>query len=153
DHAGPEVALELGNVKCARQRVRDMIADEYVRILLVNPSMNSFTGDLGVTVDGTTHIPNDNLMYRSAKVDAVSNQSVQDANLIKVHVGFCFELIVPLVDRLIAGMIAHAPTSLEPENFGPPAADSFSHACTVDPKDPERLGIPLFAQSVMRMQT
>jgi len=65
---------------------------------------------------------------RSAEVKGASAQSVQDANLIKVDVGFCYELTVPLVDRLIARMIATAPISGQPENFGPPRAGSFAGA-------------------------
>lgn len=150
--AGAELGLELSNVKCARQHVRDALAEGYARILLVNPSASSFDGHNAVTEQGRTYIPNDNLMYRSAFPDALSAQSIQDANLIKVHIGYCFELLVPLVDRLISRMVANAPTALEPENFGPAAAGSFAAACTAS-RNPPRYGVPLYAQAVMRMQS
>jgi TadE-like protein len=150
--AGPEVGLELSNVKCARQHVREVLAAGHARILLVNPSANSFDGHNAVTAHGRTYIPNDNLMYRSAFPDALSAQSIQDANLIKVHIGYCFELLVPLVDRLISRMVANAPTALEPENFGPAAAGSFAAACTAS-HNPPRYGVPIYAQAVMRMQS
>lgn len=149
---GANVALELSNVKCAREHVRDMLAEGNARILLVNPGPDSFDGDNAVTEHGRTFIPNDNLMYRSAFPDALSGQSVQDANLIKVHIGYCFELLVPLVDRLINRMVATAPSALEPENFGPAAAGSFAAACTAA-HVPERYGVPIYAQAVMRMQS
>ena len=149
---GPSVGLELGNVKCARQHVRDMLSGGDVRILLVNPNPESFEGNNAIDVDGRTLIPNDNLMYRSAFPDATSGQSIQDANLIKVHVGFCYELLVPLVDRLITRMVAAAPSALEPQNFGPAAAGSFAAACTAT-GNPPRYGVPLYAQAVMRMQS
>lgn len=149
---GPSVDLDLGNVRCARQHVREMLADGYVRLLLVNPSEASFEGNNAIDVDGRTLIPNDNLMYRSAAPDATSGQSIQDANLIKVHVGFCYELLVPLVDRLITRMVSTAPSALEPENFGPAAAGSFAAACTAA-SNPPRYGVPIYAQAVMRMQS
>jgi hypothetical protein len=147
-------SFQLDNVRCARQRIRDMFSDGLVRLTLVNPSASSFL-DHGIDSAGVMMIPNDNLMYRSAEVKGASAQSVQDANLIKVHVGFCYELIVPLVDRLIARMIATKPNSLQPENFGPPRAGSFAEACvaarTADGMP--RPGIPLYAQGLMRMQS
>lgn len=149
---GPNVGLELSSVKCARRHVRDMLAEGNARILLVNPSANSFDGDNAVTEHGRTYIPNDNLMYRSAFPDALSGQSIQDANLIKVHIGYCFELLVPLVDRLINRMVASAPSALEPQNFGPAVAGSFAAACTAE-HSPERYGVPIYAQAVMRMQS
>lgn len=149
---GSNVGLELGNVKCARRHVREMLAEGNARILLVNPSEESFEGNNAVDVDGRTLIPNDNLMYRSAFPDATSGQSIQDANLIKVHIGYCYELLVPLVDRLITRMVATAPSALEPENFGPPAAGSFAAACTAE-RNPPRYGVPIYAQAVLRMQS
>lgn len=47
-------------------------------------------------------IPNDNLMYRPTAVDG--GVSVQDANLLKIQVTYCFKLIVPFVNRLIHGL-------------------------------------------------
>ena len=142
-------SLSLFHVQCARQRVRDMIEEgKYVRILLVNPTEDSFI-DHGETVGGTRYIPNDNLMYRSAFVSPLSGQSVQDANLIKVHVSFCHKLIVPLVDR----MITDAPDDEFPENFGAPDGSSFAFRCSVDGANEGRYGIAIHAEAVMRMQS
>lgn len=144
-----DVDFSLDNLRCARQRVRGMIDDDLVRITLVNPSPEAFEDF------GPDRIPNDNLMYRSAQPQSTSGQSIQDANLIKVNVGFCYELIVPMVDRIIWRMIALAPNQLQPENFGPPRAGSFAEACvgaTGTDGDP-RYGIPIFSEAVMRMQS
>lgn len=142
----------LSNAQCARQRVRDMITNNLVRIVLVNPSQESFAAH---EVRGEDRIPNDSLMYRSARVRGVADQSIQDANLIKINTGFCYELIVPLVDRVIWRMIATAPTALEPENFGPPQADSFASTCVaaVEADGSQRYGIPLYSDAIMRMQS
>lgn len=156
-----DTSLGLNHVLCARQRVSNMIsgvatgtAGQFVRILLVNPSASSFT-DHGVTVNGVRYIPNDSLMYRDATPDSLSQQSIQDANLIKVHVSFCYELIVPLVNRMISRMITDAPTAQFPENFGQPNANSFSATCSVNgaAATPPRYGIPIHSESVMRMQS
>lgn len=146
--------FRLDNVRCARERIRDMLRDGLVRLTLVNPSPASFL-DHGYDNAGVATIPNDNLMYRSAEIKGTSTQSVQDANLIKVHVGFCYELIVPLVDRLLTRMIATAPDALQPENFGPPRAGSFAEACVNvrDESGRPRYGIPLYAQGLVRMQS
>lgn len=47
-------------------------------------------------------IPNDNLMYRPTTVKG--GVSVQDANLLKIRVSYCFKLVVPFVNKLIYGM-------------------------------------------------
>jgi hypothetical protein len=47
-------------------------------------------------------IPNDNLMYRPTAIKG--GVSVQDANLLKIRVSYCFKLVVPLVNKLIYGM-------------------------------------------------
>ena len=47
-------------------------------------------------------IPNDNLMYRPTTEKG--GVSVQDANLLKIRVSYCFKLVVPLVNKLIYGM-------------------------------------------------
>ena len=48
-------------------------------------------------------IPNDNLMYRPTAIKG--GVSVQDANLLKIRVSYCFKLVVPLVNKLIYGMV------------------------------------------------
>ena len=148
--------LSLDDVRCARQRVRDMIdGEQYVRILLINPNEDSFAGDHGYSQssDNSRHIPNDSLMYRSAKLDPTSNQSIQDANLIKVHVSFCYKLIVPVVDRMISFMVSKAPDAEHPEYFGPQEPGSFADMCSADGETTGRYGIPIHAQAVMRMQS
>lgn len=47
-------------------------------------------------------IPNDNLMYRPTTLRG--GVSVQDANLLKIRVSYCFKLVVPFVNKLIYGM-------------------------------------------------
>lgn len=86
------------NVLCARQIVQKQIDDDYVNIQLINPTPGAFAS-YGIDGSDGREIPNDNLMYRDSTVTGL--QSIQDANLLKIHVGYCFELIVPFVDRII----------------------------------------------------
>lgn len=94
----------------ARQRLRDQLDAGLVNITLVNPGAASFA-EHGIDVGGDRLIPNDNLMYRDGRHDnkPLSRQSIQDANLLKIHVGYCFEMIVPFVNRVIWGIMALAP--------------------------------------------
>ena len=167
------VSADKDSFTTARQRVRDEIEDEYVRISVINPSPDSFN-DHGITADGQVAIPNDNLMYRDATpVVGGSNQTLQDANLLKVHIGYCFELIVPFVNRIIWSMQRYGPgepppdpvssygrpwvtaetENLDPGFFGPPASGSFAESCIKNPAESGRLSIVLYSQSVIRMQS
>ena len=168
------------SVLCARRVVQNQIANGYVRITQVKPSLDSFT-DYGVdttvlwqeTNSTTTEtiIPNDNLMYRDFRLigGGTSGQSVQDANLLKIHVGYCYELIIPFVNRMIWAMQRYGPgaapasektygrywtdpASVPPGFFGPPQGD-FAMSCISNPADTGRLSIVLYSQGIMRMQS
>ncbi len=168
--------FDSGNVLCARQIVTQQIDDGYVNIAVINPNSGSFN-DYGVEVedeDGVTEIqiPNDNLMYRDANVlgGGSSAQTIQDANLLKIHVGYCYELIVPFVDRIIWAMQRYGtgsapesevtfgrhwadPDSTPPGFFGPPASGSFAESCITNPSDDDRYSIVLYSQGIIRMQS
>lgn len=172
--AGPDVAgdMDIDHVECGRGWVRRQIANERVRIVLVNPSTASFD-DFGVSFDlvreyhpstdghlsGTRVIPNDNLMYRSARPGPSSLQSIHDANLIKVHVSYCYDLIVPLVADVIGELMTRPPTDIDTLDyevgggvvnewgFGPLSSGTFGRMCA------DSGGIPLYATSVMRMHS
>jgi predicted amidohydrolase len=116
-------------------------------------------------------IPNDNLMYRDAKVisSGTFGQSVQDANLLKIHVGYCYELIIPFINRMVWAMQRYGPgsapasekkygrywadpASTPPGFFGPPEGD-FATSCITNPADNGRLSIALYSQALIRMQS
>lgn len=145
---------QLGHVYCGRALVKNLLATQRARILLINPHADSFT-DHGITTqfgERYKYIPNDNLMYRAKRATGISRQSIQDANLIKVHVSLCYELFVPLVNRMIAGVVAFGPNF---PNVPVIAAEnqSFAEACSVTPFASGRYGIPIHAQAIMRMQS
>ncbi len=154
----------------ARQWVRNQITDGYVGITVINPSNASFT-EFGVNnADGNLEIPNDNLMYRDATPLGGSQQSLQDANLLKIHIGYCYELYVPFVNRIIWLMQRYAPGGAapavaqfgrhrvkpdvtDPGFFGPPTAGSFAQSCITNPTNAGRLSIVLHSQGIIRMQS
>ncbi len=152
-------------IRMAKREVTRQINNGYVRIQVVNPSPASFL-DHGKDLDGDglLEIPNDNLMFRDAAANiGASQQSIQDANLLKIHVSYCFELHVPVVNRLLVRMMTLAPTAITSArskavvddrfNLGPPAAGSFASTCLLTPAEGGRLGFPIYAQGIMRMQT
>ena len=154
-----------GNALCGKATVATQIEDGYVNIELVNPGADAFS-NFGVDMDfdGTTEtaIPNDNLMYRDAT--ARGGQSIQDANLLKIHIGYCFELIVPFANNIIWGFHRYATgRSLEDRRtgkesgvvngyFGTPSTD-FAQSCISNPTDANRKSIVLYSQGIMRMQS
>lgn len=181
-------ALDISHVECGRGRVRQMVDRGFARIVLVNPSPDSFVDfredfelvrEYDPTADsllsGRSTIPNDNLMYRDASPGLNSEQSIQDANLIKVHVSMCYELYVPLVDRIIRELLTLAPDPAAGfvglagadggRTYGKGGfsivgndATSFGSNCANRNDDPAGtnnnfIGIPLYAQAIMRMQS
>ena len=168
------------SVLCARRVVKEQINKGYVKIKQVNPSPASFVDygvDATVTWEETnaqsleTIIPNDNLMYRDARLigGGSSGQSIQDANLLKIHVGYCYELIIPFVNRMVWAMQRYGtgtapaseqkygrywaePDSTPPGFFGPPETD-FAKSCIESPTDAGRFSIVLYSQGIMRMQS
>jgi len=148
--------------KQGRQQIRDEIDTGYVLIEIVNPTPDSFS-DFGNTVSGRTYIPNDNLIYRGASVGTDSSQTIQDANLLKIQVYYCYELMVPFVNRIIWAMMRYSPVDAMPANlpevesqhrFGRPEAGTFSEQCIkTKNEDDDFFGIPIRAQGIMRMQS
>jgi len=150
-----------GNVICAKRTVENQIDNGYVNITIINPGADSFL-DHGIDVDGDTVIPNDNLMYRDATPSSSgSNQSLQDANLLKIHSGYCYQLLVPFVNRILWLMQRYGPTNPPPANspdispgfFGPPPSGSFAESCITTPADAGRFSIVLNSQGIIRMQS
>ena len=168
------------SVLCGRRVVQEQIEDGYVRITVVNPNFNSFNnfgvagihditdkGDMGLV----SMIPNDNLMYRDSTAisSGTAVQSIQDANLLKIHVGYCYELVIPFINRMVWAMQRYGagsapaserafgrfwadPASTPPGFFGPPNND-FASRCITSPPDNGRLSIVLYSQSIIRMQS
>ncbi|RYF68642.1 MAG: pilus assembly protein [Comamonadaceae bacterium] len=71
-------------------------------IEVLNPTSASFT-DHGVTAPNKPRfIPNDSLMYRSTRVKAASGQNIQDANILKIRLTYCYEPKMPLSNEFLS---------------------------------------------------
>ncbi len=148
--------------KEGRGKIRTEIENGYVLIDTINPTPDSFS-DFGSTDDGRTTIPNDNLIYRGAGMGSDSNQTIQDANLLKIQVYYCYELMVPFANRILWAMMRYSPVDAMPTNlplveaqhrFGRPDPGSFSETCIkTKNEDDDFFGIPIRAQGIMRMQS
>jgi len=99
------------------------------------------------------YIPNDNLMYRN---ETHNNVTIQDANLLKVRVTYCYRMAVPVLNKLIYNLAVDPPSTLV---VGRTAADmlasesgnSSSKECTKKKDGAYR--IPITSEAIVRMQT
>lgn len=146
-------------VFCARRIVQNQIDNGFANFTVVNPttfSFDKFGIDAYYDSSGSIKrmIPNDNLMYRDADViDSI--QSVQDANLLKVHVGYCYELFIPFINRMVWAIQTNTSATTQ-GGIGPPTAGTFAATCLAAGDSTNlnrRFGIPLYAQGIMRMQS
>jgi len=152
-------------VNDARDRVRGDISNGLVIFEMINPNANAFS-EYGVDLynDGNIYIPNDNLMYRPVDATGQSGITVQDANLLKLHITYCYPLYVPFVNQFIIRLMKSMPTTTETWNAGIPAPGSPNEAClnTRSPTDDQWMSslnpdvqarFPLHAQAIVRMHS
>lgn len=109
---GPQVAQDIAaginSDKSNSGTKRDALSevDAFVRIVRVSPGIDMFgtsaSGFGELNADGIVEIPNSQLMYRDASVKTGVN--IQDANLLKIRVQYCYKLMVPLVNKIIGSL-------------------------------------------------
>ena len=92
--------IDSGNTK----RDAKSEVDTYAKIIRISPQSAQFkSSSFGIkNNDGVYEIPNDNLMYRPGTLS--NGTSIQDANLLKIRVQYCYKLMVPLVNRIIGSL-------------------------------------------------
>ena len=134
----------------------DDIDNGFVCVERVNPTPAAFT-DFGVP-DSTGVIPNDNLMYRNPVIGTLSGLSVQDANVLKLRVTYCYPMVVPVAGRTIRQLRLNTlpPASQDtianwsegqPSTFNPAVPGTFQAWCLINSR------IPIVSQGIMRMQS
>jgi Flp pilus assembly protein TadG len=128
-------------VQAGRDKVRATHDQGFICIQRINPTEMAFV-DFAVNADGT--IPNNNLMYRSAKIGANSQLSIQDANLLKLRVTYCHPLIVPFMSNMLRAMANGTATGGETIDTG---GNLFLQNCY------ENGRIPIVSQAIVRMQS
>src|SRR5690606_35986920 len=110
-----DIAAGIDSGETRRSAVSEV--DNYVRIIRLSPSMSNLApSGFGEKNElGYFEIPNDNLMYRP---DSSSKGSIQDANLLKIRVQYCYKLMVPIVNKII-GSLAEAQNKRSPGDYHP----------------------------------
>ena len=130
------------DVICAREIVRKEIENNFVSIEILNPPENAFNPPVG---DGDV-IPNDNLMYRTA--NSATGLSIQDANLLKIRVTYCYPLYVPYMNRVLGIMLTNDESPTCPGCVGSyKSSGSFERGCLNNGR------FPINAQAIVRMQS
>ncbi|WP_416397623.1 TadE/TadG family type IV pilus assembly protein [Allohahella sp. A8] len=103
-----------------------------------------------------TVIPNDNLRFRTSATKVIDGRhvSIQDANLLKIKLRYCHELVTPVLDRAI-----ELAQRLIPDSFFGAERRVFLTACTngggtMNPAAPfQRRFVVLTADAIVHMQT
>ena len=174
--SGGLLASGRGWLRWARGKLWSDVQNNMLRIDVINPSENAFSNHgITVEIDGAdeTVIPNDSLMYRDAS--SRGGQSIQDANLLKIRVMYCYEMQVPFANRVISSMLRLGNAAAPPGNVTvgagqmhqwqttgaagiiPPADGSFEKWCLeLGPSgavDNWRRHVPIVAQAIARMQS
>ncbi|EIF35533.1 TadE-like protein [Burkholderia sp. Ch1-1] len=115
-----------------------------------------------------SEIPNDSLMYRDPSVPpgATSHMNIQDANLLKIHVHYCYNMYVPLVNKVIyyaanvigtigaGGILTREPANVNQDPYGDP--QNGDYLCRVKLADGIATGrwpISLDSEAMVRMQS
>jgi len=112
----------------------------------LNPTRAAFNAHQIVDDSGRDVIPNDHLKYRTSD-DGGSNVSIQDANLLKLKVTYCYPLYVPLISTVIKRTMG---VEIDPDplpGWVPPRLGNFNRQCYTNG------GMPIVAQAIVRMQT
>lgn len=136
--------------KLANQQITD---PKLTVITIVNPTTSALSAYQGQSESGS-EIPNDNLMYRSTNISG-GGMNIQDANLLKVRVTYCYRMAVPILNKLIYNLAIDPPAT---PVVGPTAAEwlaseggnSTSKPCT---GLADEYRIPITSEAVVRMQT
>ena len=101
---GIKIDVAQGVDSNARRRDAKSEVDSYTKIIRLSPTSDAFTSySYNINADGTVQIPNDNLMFRPSN-DDFDGANLQDANLLKIRVQYCYKLMVPIVNRIIASL-------------------------------------------------
>lgn len=93
-------------------------------------------------------IPNDWLRYRKPDKKQSENEiTIQDANLLKIRVTYCHEIIVPFVATTLRRLMLGERDPDPLKNWTTPSLGSFTKQCWAHDQ------IPIESSAIMRMQT
>jgi hypothetical protein len=161
DDDGAEAALERAKTDAAQPG----------SITIVNPTreMNEdFSRPRFYPADGASYneIPNDTLMYRNPLPGARSHVGIQDANLLKIRVHYCYDMYVPLVNKVLYyavnvignvapnGLFGREPAEADGDPYGAPRRpDSMCRTKLADGIETGRWPLALESEAMVRMQS
>ncbi len=104
DLDGIKIDVAQGVNSNATRRDAKSEVDSYTKIIRLSPTSDAFASySYNQNADGTVQIPNDNLMFRPSN-DDFDGANLQDANLLKIRVQYCYKLMVPIVNRILASL-------------------------------------------------
>ena len=142
-------------LKTARKLADDQMNDsKMTHIKIVNPTPAALRAKSGLS-DSGNEIPNDNLMYRDTSVSGSANMNIQDANLLKVRVTYCYKMAVPILNKLIYNLAIDPPSvpvvgNTAADMLASEGGSSTTRLCT---NIPDEYRIPITSEAIVRMQT
>jgi hypothetical protein len=112
-------------------------------------------------------IPNDSLMYRDSNaLGPTSGMNIQDANLLKIHVHYCYNMYVPLVNKVLyyavnviggigtMGLLTREPPNVATDPYGSPKnGDALCKVRLEDGIETGRWPLSLDSEAMVRMQS
>lgn len=126
------------------------------QLTVINPTPAAMS-DFGRTqyYAGKTvrEIPNDTLMYRNTSAGSSSGMSIQDANLLKISVTYCYDLYVPFINRVIFSLvngISNIYSTGQSNGLNLPVKANGCYAYSTASGD---FRIPLESEAIVRMQS
>jgi hypothetical protein len=155
------VFTRVAKVQDARDQALEEIRDgEFVCIERINPPAVAFSTPLAVNdptgnFPGTKLIPNDHLLYRTKKT--YNNLSVQDANLLKLRVTYCYPMVVPIISSAVQQLTGTSPRSnaalATGQSVNTPTYGSVTPAGNFQQNCYAKGRFPIVAQAIVRMHT
>jgi TadE-like protein len=124
-----------------------------VQVEVLNPTPASFA-DFGIrtgALGNRVFIPNDNLEHRSLNVGGASQQTLHDANALKIKVTYGYELKVPLIKSVIGSVMCAVDSGIaafDRERTRPALASGSDCATFYG-----RGRIPIVSYATVQMQT
>jgi hypothetical protein len=171
--AAREGAVNNGSMKAMRAGLARGLTPIYARhadadgvdAALVAAQTDASNFAVITVISPTAEIPNDSLMYRdSTTLGPGSRINIQDANLLKIHVHYCYNMYVPLASKVIyyavnvigsigtMGILTHEPANQDP--YGAPLnGDALCKTKLVDGIATDRWPLSLDSEAMVRMQS
>jgi hypothetical protein len=161
---------DADGVEAAAQRAQfDAANHSSIEIVSPTPAMTrDFARPRYYPDEGLSHveIPNDTLIYRNTIPGPQSGVDIRDANLLKIRVHYCYEMFVPLVNKVLYyavnvignaaanGILTREPADAGNDPYGAPRnPDALCVVKLADGIEAGHWPIALEAEAIVRMQS